>query len=97
MLKPRTLEERVADLEKQVMQGTEFTEENTEKGKSVNRGLKDKGITKGDENAIVRKAIMYLIQKHGDENDPELADFIAYFNTVEEVKAEVQENEQHAE
>jgi len=94
MLQPKTLEQRVIDLEQKVMQGTEFTEENTEKGKAVNRGLKDKGITKGDENAIVRKALMYLIRKHGDENDPELADFISYFNAVEEVKADV-EQENH--
>lgn len=95
MLQPKTLEQRVIDLEQKVMQGTEFTEENTEKGKAVNRGLKDKGITKGDENAIVRKALMYLIRKHGDENDEELADFISYFNAVEEVKADVEEQENH--
>ena len=95
MLQPKTLEQRVDDLEKKVMAGTEFAEENTEKGKAVNRCLKDKGITKGDENAIVRKAIMYLIQKHGDENDPELAGFIAYYNSVEEAKQEVEEQANH--
>ena len=30
-----------------------------------------------------------------DENDPELADFISYFNAVEEVKADVEEKENH--
>lgn len=92
MLKPKTLSERVSDLEKKVMSETEFTSELTEKGKAVNRGLKDKGISKGDENAIVRKTLMYLIRKHGDENDPELASFIAYYNSVEEVKSEQENN-----
>ena len=34
---------------------------------------------------------MYLIEKHGDSNDSELAEFVAYFNNVERVKAEVEE------
>ena len=38
---------------------------------------------------------MYLIQKHGDENDPELAGFIAYYNSVEEAKQEVEEQANH--
>ena len=45
--------------------------------------------------SLARHISMYLIRKHGDENDPELADFISYFNAVEEVKADVEEQENH--
>ena len=93
MLKEKTLEERVADLEKQLKSTTEFACEQTEKGKKVNRGLKDKGFSKGEELAIMRKAVMHLIAKHGDENDSELAEFVEYYNQVESVKLEVANEE----
>lgn len=93
MLKEKTLEERVADLEKQLKSTTEFACEQTEKGKKVNRGLKDKGFSKGEELAIMRKAVMRLIAKHGDENDSELAEFVEYYNQVESVKLEVANEE----
>ena len=86
-----SVEERIERLERLVAARTEFTEEKTEKGKEVNRGIKELGLTKGEELAIMRKALMYLIEKHGDSNDSELAEFVAYFNKVERVKAEVEE------
>lgn len=89
MLEPKSLEQRVTDLEKKVNSATEFSGELTEKGKSVNRGLKDKNITKGEELAIIRKAVKHLINKYGAENDPELAEFLSYNEAVELTKAEV--------
>ena len=86
-----SVEERIERLERLVAARTEFTEEKTEKGKEVNRGIKELGLTKGEELAIMRKALMYLIEKHGDSNDSELAEFVAYSNKVERVKAEVEE------
>lgn len=94
MLQNKTLEQRVADLEKEVKIKTEFAEEETEKSKAINRGLKDKHYTKGEENAIVRKALMHLIDKYGCQNDAELQEFMTYFNAVEEIKAEVLESEE---
>lgn len=91
MLKALTTEERIANLEEEHKKAAEFVGEHTEKGKAVNRGLQDLGISKGEELAIMRKALMYLIEKHGDSNDSELAEFVAYFNKVERVKAEVEE------
>ena len=88
MLQGKSLEERVAELEKVLLAHTEFATENSEKSKAINRGLKDKGYTKGEENAIVRKAIMHLIQKHGDQADAELFEFIQYYNDVEQVKVD---------
>ena len=91
MLKPLSTEERLERIEKELGLKVEFADELTEKGKSVNRGIRDLGISKGEELAIMRKALMYLIEKHGDSNDSELAEFVAYFNKVERVKAEVEE------
>lgn len=93
MLQEKTLEQRVADIEKALLAHTEFSKELTEKGKQVNRGIKDLGISKGEELAIIRKAIKHLIDKHGDENDQELAEFVEYYNKVEQVKAEVESQE----
>ena len=76
MLQEKTLEQRVADIEKALLAHTEFSKELTEKGKQVNRGIKDLGISKGEELAIIRKAIKHLIDKHGDENDQELETII---------------------
>ena len=66
MLQPKTLEQRVDDLEKKVMAGTEFAEENTEKGKAVNRCLKDKGITKGyaDDNYATFRPDLDCLREH---------------------------------
>lgn len=91
MLKVLTAQDRVENLEHELQAKAEFTGEFTEKGKQVNRGIRDLGISKGEELAIMRKALMYLIEKHGDSNDSELAEFVAYFNKVERVKAEVEE------
>jgi len=91
MLKAKTVEERVADLEKVVLPQIEFAGEKDANAKEINRGLKDAGYTKGEENAIVRKALHYLIAKHGDEEDPELAEFMAYFNAAERVKEKVKD------
>ena len=92
-LKKLSTEERLELLEKEIKPHIEFGGELTEKGKKVNRGLKDKGISKGEELAILRKALMYLIEKHGDSNDSELAEFVAYYNKVEQVKADVEKDE----
>lgn len=89
-----TTEERLERLEKAILPLVEFSGEQTEKGKKVNRGLKEKGFSKGEELAIMRKALMYLIEKHGDSSDSELAEFVSYYNQVEMVKVEV-ENEEH--
>ena len=91
MIKVLTEQERIEKLEHDLLASAEFSGELTEKGKSVNRGIRDLGISKGEELAIMRKALMYLIEKHGDSNDSELAEFVAYFNKVERVKAEVEE------
>ena len=85
---PLTPDERITELEKKVLPLVEFAGEDTEKGKEINRSLKGKGFSKGEELAIIRKAVRYLIQKHGDDADPELSEFINYFDTVEETKAE---------
>ena len=84
-----TIEQRVERLERQHLEATEFSGENSEKGKEVNRGLKDLGITKGEELAIIRKAIRHLISKYGAENDEELEEFINYDSAVENVKSDV--------
>jgi len=71
----------------------QFTGEESAKGKAVNHSLRERHITEGEEHALIRKALMHIIAKHGDENDPELAEFIAYYNAVEEIKVEVESNE----
>lgn len=86
MLKAKSLEERVADLEKLVNANTEFATESNEKAKAINRGLKDKGYFKGEELALHRKAIKHLIEKYGASNDAELKEFIDYYNAAEEIK-----------
>jgi hypothetical protein len=71
----------------------QFVGETSPKGKEVNRSLREEGITEGEEHALIRKAIMHLITKHGDQNDPELAEFIAFYNKVEAAKAVFDENQ----
>ncbi len=79
-------EERIERLEKTVLPLVEFSGEQTEKGKKINRELKDRGFSKGEESAIVRKALMRLIEKLGYGNDGEFAEFVSYYSQVEDVK-----------
>ena len=73
----------------------QFVGEESAKGKEVNRALREAHITEGDEHSILRKAIMLLINKYGGNDDPDFAEFIAFYNLVEEKKDEydARENE----
>ena len=95
MIKTLTLEERIEQLEKVLFPVIEFSGEITEKGKKVNRAIKDKGISKGEELAIIRKAVMCLITKHNLENDSDLQEFVSYFNNIEAIKEDVESDNKH--
>lgn len=89
MLEKKSVEERVESLEKLVMENIEFIGEKGKKAKDINRGIKDHGYSRSHENAILRKAIAYIVSNFHLENDPHLREFIAYNNEVEYVKAKI--------
>lgn len=68
------------------------TEDNTDFGKGVVGGIREH-YSMQEELAIHRKALAYLIAKYGAQNDEELAEFVAYNTLVEQVKAQIKENE----
>lgn len=79
-------------LQKQVVEmdeRTQFVGEKMAFGKEVNRRLTEDGVSPYEQLGIMRKAIMHLITKHGDENDPELAEFIAFDEKVEQIKSDI--------
>lgn len=67
-------------------------EDNTDFGKGVVGGIREH-LSMQEELALHRKAIMHLINKYGANNDEELAEFVAYNDLVEEIKANIKEKE----
>lgn len=69
------------------------TEDNTDFGKGVVGGIREH-YSMQEELALHRKALAHLIAKYGAQNDEELAEFVEYNTLVEQIKADIKENEQ---
>lgn len=69
------------------------TKDSSEHGQRISDGIRLEGISLQAEHAIVRKALMHIITKYHLEEDAELAEFIAYYEAVEAIKAQVREQE----
>lgn len=80
------LSRQIIEAEQKTAERTEFVNEGTEFGKEVNRRLTERGISIYEQIGILRKALKSM----GCSDE----EFVAFDNLVEEIKAEIREEQE---